>query len=78
MGMPLVMMRNREGELHVFHNVCSHRGMILVQEEGTIEGVIRCQYHSWSYDLNGNLKGTPHVGGINQHKDERFKCENMV
>lgn len=52
--------------------------MILVQEEGTIEGVIRCQYHSWSYDLNGNLKGTPHVGGINQHKDERFKCENMV
>ncbi len=37
--------------------------------------MIRCQYHSWSYDLNGNLKGTPHVGGINQHKDERFKCE---
>ncbi|MCL1415485.1 Rieske (2Fe-2S) protein, partial [Escherichia coli] len=57
MGMPLVMMRNKEGELHVFHNVCSHRGMILVQQEGTIEGVIRCQYHSWSYDLNGNLKG---------------------
>lgn len=75
MGMPLVMMRNREGEIQVFHNVCSHRGMILVQQEGTIEGVIRCQYHSWSYDLNGNLKGTPHVGGINQHKDERFKCE---
>lgn len=75
MGMPLVMMRNREGVLQVFHNVCSHRGMILVQEEGTIEGVIRCQYHSWSYDINGNLKGTPHVGGIGQHKDERFKCE---
>lgn len=75
MGMPLVMMRNREGEVQVFHNVCSHRGMQLVHEEGSIEGVIRCPYHSWSYDLNGNLKGTPHIGGIGQHKDERFKCE---
>ena len=75
MGMPLVMMRNREDQVQVFHNVCSHRGMQLVHEEGTIEGVIRCQYHSWSYDLNGNLKGTPHIGGIGQHKDERFKCE---
>lgn len=75
MGLPLVMMRNREGQVQVFHNVCSHRGMQLVLEEGAIEGVIRCSYHSWSYDLNGNLKGTPHVGGIGQHKDERFKCE---
>lgn len=75
MNMPLVVMRNSEGLVQVFHNVCSHRGMQLVHEEGNIQGVIRCPYHSWSYDLNGNLKGTPHVGGINQHKDERFKCE---
>lgn len=75
MGLPLLMMRNREGLVQVFHNVCSHRGMQLVHEAGVVEGVIRCQYHSWSYDLNGNLKGTPHVGGIGQHKDERFKCE---
>ena len=76
MGMPLVLMRNGEGQVQVFHNVCSHRGMKLVHEEGPIQGVIRCKYHSWSYDLNGQLKGTPHVGGIGQHKDERFKCED--
>lgn len=76
MGMPLVLMRNGEGVIQVFHNVCSHRGMKLVHEEGAIQGVVRCPYHSWSYDLNGNLKGTPHVGGIGQHKDERFRCEN--
>lgn len=75
MGLPLLMMRNREGLVQVFHNVCSHRGMRLVDQEGVIEGVIRCPYHSWSYDFNGQLKGTPHVGGIGQHKDERFKCE---
>ncbi|MGP4848014.1 aromatic ring-hydroxylating oxygenase subunit alpha, partial [Marinobacter sp. 1Y8] len=67
---------NREGTVQVFHNVCSHRGMKLVHEEGVVQGVIRCQYHSWSYDLDGNLKGTPHVGGIGKHKDERFKCED--
>ena len=72
MGLPLLMMRNREGRVQVFHNVCSHRGMKLVHEEGVVQGVIRCQYHSWSYDLDGNLKGTPHVGGIGKHKDKSF------
>jgi choline monooxygenase len=75
MGLPLLLMRNREGVLQVFHNVCSHRGVKLVEQPGEVQGVIRCPYHSWTYDLNGALKGTPHVGGINQHKDERFACE---
>lgn len=75
MGLPLLLMRSREGVLQVFHNVCSHRGMKLVQEAGEIQGMIRCPYHSWTYDLNGALKGTPHVGGINQHKDPRFACD---
>ncbi|MNZ54565.1 Biphenyl dioxygenase subunit alpha [compost metagenome] len=75
MGLPLLLMRNREGLVQVFHNVCSHRGMKLVDKEGEVQGVLRCPYHSWTYDLNGGLKGTPHVGGINQHKDERFACE---
>ena len=75
MGLPLLLMRNRQGLAQVFHNVCSHRGMKLVQEEGEVQGVIRCPYHSWTYDLNGSLRGTPHVGGIDKHKDERFACE---
>ncbi len=75
MGLPLLLMRNREGLVQVFHNVCSHRGMKLVEQAGEVQGVIRCPYHSWTYDLNGSLRGTPHVGGINQHKDERFACE---
>lgn len=78
MGMPLVMMRNREGEIQVFHNVCSHRGMILVQEEGTIEGVIRCQYHSWSYDLNGNLKVLHMLAELTNIKMNDLNVKNMV
>ena len=75
MGLPLLLIRNREGLVQVFHNVCSHRGMKLVEQAGEIQGVIRCPYHSWTYDLNGSLRGTPHVGGIDKHKDERFACE---
>ncbi|MGD8710608.1 MAG: Rieske (2Fe-2S) protein, partial [Ectothiorhodospiraceae bacterium] len=51
MGLPLVIFRNRNGEINVFHNVCSHRGMLLVQEETEVQGVVRCPYHSWTYDL---------------------------
>lgn len=75
MGLPLAIMRNREGELNVFHNVCSHRGMILIREETEVEGMVRCPYHSWTYDLNGQLKGTPHIGGVGRHKAEGFVCE---
>ncbi len=75
MGLPLAVMRNREGEIKVFHNVCSHRGMILLREETEVEGMVRCPYHSWTYDLNGNLKGTPHIGGVGKHSAEGFVCE---
>ena len=75
MGLPLAMMRNRDGEIKVFHNICSHRGMIMLREETEVEGMVRCPYHSWTYDLNGNLKGTPHIGGVGKHTAEGFVCE---
>ncbi len=75
MGLPLVVLRNRKDELNVYHNVCSHRGRKLVQEEAQIKGMIRCPYHSWTYDLNGGLRGTPHIGGVGQHTAEGFSCE---
>ena len=56
-------MRNAEGEINVFENVCRHRGMILVDEPRQLRGPITCPYHAWSYDLDGKLRRTPHVGG---------------
>ncbi len=63
LGQPLVMLRNRQGELRVFHNVCSHRGNELVWEACRVDKVIRCPYHGWTYDLAGRLLATPNVGG---------------
>lgn len=53
--LPLLMLRAENGELRVFHNVCSHRGVRLVEESGQANRVIVCPYHSWSYNLDGTL-----------------------
>lgn len=76
MGWPLLIVRDRHGDLRVFHNVCSHRGMQLVGEPAALGGLIVCRYHSWSYATNGDLKATPHVGGIDQHQCAGFDPSN--
>ena len=73
MGYPILLTRNAEGVLRVFHNVCSHRGMQLVSEPRKLgTGLIRCKYHSWTYDFDGNLKGTPSIGGTDKDSHENF------
>jgi len=74
MGMPLVMLQDNTGELRVFHNVCSHRGQRLVAGGGPVKGALRCPYHSWTYDLEGRLRGTPHIGGTGVHQIKGFDC----
>lgn len=63
LGTPLLALRDKDGAVAVYHNVCSHRGMVLIEEPTRIRSVIRCPYHSWCYGLDGALKATPHVGG---------------
>ena len=69
LGTPLLVARDHDGNVNVFHNVCRHRGMILVEEAKNFGGVMRCPYHSWCYSMDGKLRATPHVGGpgINNH-----------
>ena len=71
LGIPMLVVRDRKGAVRVFQNTCRHRGMILVSEKRNLRGVIRCPYHSWCYDLDGELRTTPHVGGpgTNVHAD---------
>ncbi|WP_170428678.1 aromatic ring-hydroxylating oxygenase subunit alpha [Ruegeria arenilitoris] len=70
LGMPILMVRDRNGEIGVFQNTCRHRGMILVDKPQKIRGAIRCPYHSWCYGLNGELRTAPHVGGPGQNTHE--------
>ncbi len=70
LGMPLLLIRDKDGVVRVFQNTCRHRGMILVDAARKIEGAIRCPYHSWCYSTAGKLVSTPHVGGPGQNQAE--------
>ena len=72
LGIPLIILRDKNNKIKVFHNVCSHRGYKILQEKCKIKNVIRCPYHSWSYNLDGELVATPHLGGMNKHESKDF------
>ena len=64
----ILIIRNRDDKLNAFLNVCRHRGSRLcIEAEGHLKGSIQCQYHAWTYGLDGRLIGAPNV-----LHDERF------
>ena len=77
LGMPLLLLRDKEGAVRVFQNICRHRGMILVDAPRRIEGAIRCPYHSWCYSTKGQLVSTPHVGGPGRNTHAAIKRDEL-
>jgi choline monooxygenase len=69
---PILLVKDNNNKITAFHNVCSHRCLKLVDEKKNVGKIIRCPYHSWSYDLEGKLKAAPHVGGTDQHQPKGF------
>jgi phenylpropionate dioxygenase-like ring-hydroxylating dioxygenase large terminal subunit len=51
----VVALRDSQGQIRVFHNVCRHRGARLLDGSGTCAGPLTCPYHGWSYKLSGEL-----------------------
>ncbi|MEU1513844.1 ring-hydroxylating oxygenase subunit alpha [Streptomyces sp. NPDC005811] len=54
-GMPVAVVRDREGGLRAFYNVCKHRAHELLSGSGTTRNIV-CPYHAWTYDLGGGLR----------------------
>jgi choline monooxygenase len=54
-GMPIAVIRGRDGELRAFYNVCKHRAHELLSGAGRT-GAIVCPYHAWTYGLDGQLR----------------------
>ncbi len=62
-GVPVLVVRDREGVLRAFLNVCRHRAAPLCDDDSGADGpLIRCPYHSWLYRLDGSLARASGMG----------------
>ncbi len=57
---PVLLVRDEDGALRAFLNVCRHRGSLLCEGTGT-RATIQCPYHAWTYALDGSLTAAPRL-----------------
>ena len=83
-GESVLVVRTMKGELRAHYNVCRHRGARLcatgndtnwdvhLQGGVTSSGSIRCPYHQWTYNLEGQLLGAPYLKDADGFRKEDF------
>ncbi len=52
---PILVLRDRAGELRAFHNSCRHRGAQVCADGHGSSARLVCPYHRWTYELTGEL-----------------------
>lgn len=81
-GYEFVICRDRKGDVNGFHNVCRHRAFPVVQggDQGTAK-IFSCQYHGWSYGLDGKLAKAPkydELTGFDKSQNGLFRIHVKV
>ncbi len=61
---PVVVIRGHDGELRAMSNVCRHRASTILEGTGQTRSVMRCPYHAWTYELDGQLAAAPSGQGF--------------
>lgn len=65
---PLIMLRDRDNQVRVFSNRCMHRGNKLCSQDSGNKRALVCDYHGWSFSLDGELKSVPYPAGFDKDK----------
>ncbi|MEA2347663.1 MAG: hypothetical protein QOG62_1450 [Thermoleophilaceae bacterium] len=60
---PIIMSRDKQGEIHLLLNRCTHRGNLVCDAEKGNSGAFRCPYHGWTFSNTGKLLGYPFNSG---------------
>jgi phenylpropionate dioxygenase-like ring-hydroxylating dioxygenase large terminal subunit len=77
-GQSLLVVRDKDGDVGVFYNLCRHRGAQLVDEPCKPRGGrLVCPYHAWSYNLKGEFLRAPYLyrNADNVQPDEAARAE---
>lgn len=62
----VLIVRDEQGRLRGYHNVCRHRGCRLRADGSASSRHLVCPYHQWTYGLDGRLRGAPHMGDLDR------------
>jgi choline monooxygenase len=63
-GEPIVVVRGSDKNLRAFFNVCRHHAMTVMNEPCGHAPHMRCPYHGWTYNLEGELRGMTEFDGV--------------
>jgi len=59
---PVIVVRDRDGNIRAYHNSCRHRGSRICSEEHGTAARLVCPYHQWTYSLDGRLLAARDMG----------------
>jgi choline monooxygenase len=74
---PYVVLRDGDGTLRAFHNVCRHHAAEICQGEGSLTELV-CPYHGWTYRLDGGLTRAPRLGRNELFDRARFSLKPVA
>lgn len=62
----VLLVREADGSVKAFHNVCKHRGhRVVLEKSGNAKGgAFKCLFHAWVYSIDGSLRGVPDQGNF--------------
>ncbi|WP_321913498.1 MULTISPECIES: aromatic ring-hydroxylating dioxygenase subunit alpha [unclassified Paraburkholderia] len=70
----IIIVRDDDENVRAYRNVCRHRGSRIMKKAGKASvGRLVCPYHQWTYDLDGSLMHSTHMG-----KDFDSGCHSLI
>ena len=72
-GERALILRDQEGTVRGFHNICRHRGSrVVADNKGTCRNALVCPFHGWVYNLDGTLRGAARPRSFPQLDKQEF------
>lgn len=74
-GVPILVVRSRDGQVRAFLNVCPHRGARLVREGSGKASRFTCWFHAWTFTNDGRLLAAPEKNRFGPEIDD---CSHLT